>query len=215
MFRKPCIPANIQYCNHHPGPEGRSQGYPDRRAEFIRQDDFSKRLAIQLLSEGISPLRWRWIIILLIGKRLQRMKMGTLILRFGCPQSRLAERTYQTPHAGERFNCAAIISKRASMNREKKFSLHRADDHPGGHSWIEPKLLESMPTEQAFRIYVSCLTQLNLDRHNGFHNRHPGIAADPAGCYRSGYSRAANDCQLGNVRVERNAIFFPYQETRT
>jgi uridine kinase len=31
---------------------------------------------------------------------------------------------------------------------------------------LNPKLLENIPTEQTFRIYVSCLTQLNLDRHN-------------------------------------------------
>jgi uridine kinase len=31
---------------------------------------------------------------------------------------------------------------------------------------LNPKLLEDIPPEQTFRIYVSCLTQLNLDRHN-------------------------------------------------
>jgi uridine kinase len=31
---------------------------------------------------------------------------------------------------------------------------------------LNPKLLEKIPTERTFRIYISCLTQLNLDRHN-------------------------------------------------
>ena len=31
---------------------------------------------------------------------------------------------------------------------------------------LNPDLLPSFPKEQTFRIYVSCLTQLNLDRHN-------------------------------------------------
>jgi uridine kinase len=31
---------------------------------------------------------------------------------------------------------------------------------------LNPKLLENFPSEQTYRIYVSCLTQLNLDRHN-------------------------------------------------
>jgi uridine kinase len=31
---------------------------------------------------------------------------------------------------------------------------------------LNPKLLEDFPAEKTFRIYVSCLTQLNLDRHN-------------------------------------------------
>jgi uridine kinase len=31
---------------------------------------------------------------------------------------------------------------------------------------LNPKLLEDIPASQTFRIYVSCLTQLNLDRHN-------------------------------------------------
>jgi uridine kinase len=31
---------------------------------------------------------------------------------------------------------------------------------------LNPGLLPNIPTEQTFRIYVSCLTQLNLDYHN-------------------------------------------------
>ena len=31
---------------------------------------------------------------------------------------------------------------------------------------LNPQLLPDIPAEQTFRIYVSCLTQLNLDRHN-------------------------------------------------
>jgi uridine kinase len=31
---------------------------------------------------------------------------------------------------------------------------------------LNPKLLEDFPQERTFRVYVSCLTQLNLDRHN-------------------------------------------------
>ncbi len=31
---------------------------------------------------------------------------------------------------------------------------------------LNPKLIREIPTERAFRLYVSCLTQLNIDRHN-------------------------------------------------
>ena len=31
---------------------------------------------------------------------------------------------------------------------------------------LNPRLLPELPAEQTFRIYVSALTQLNLDRHN-------------------------------------------------
>jgi uridine kinase len=70
------------------------------------------------------------------------------------------------------------------INGEKvqlpKFNFKEGKSYPGeiveiqpdqiilleGIHGLNPKLLSRIPDEQTFRIYISCLTQLNLDRHN-------------------------------------------------
>ena len=78
---------------------------------------------------------------------------------------------------------------------------------------LNPKLLESMPTEQAFRIYVSCLTQLNLDRHNRISTTDTRelrrILRDATD---RGYSAQQTIANWENVRLGEKRHIFPYQE---
>jgi uridine kinase len=70
-----------------------------------------------------------------------------------------------------------------------------------------------MPTEQAFRIYVSCLTQLNLDRHNRISTTDTRelrrILRD---ANDRGYSAQQTIANWENVRRGEKQHIFPYQE---
>jgi uridine kinase len=78
---------------------------------------------------------------------------------------------------------------------------------------LNPRLVEALPTERTFRIYVSALTQLNIDRHN----RVPTtdlrlirrIVRDSI--YR-GYTAMDTLSRWESVRRGEKRNIFPYQE---
>lgn len=78
---------------------------------------------------------------------------------------------------------------------------------------LHPELLLSIPEEQTFRIYVSALTQLNLDPHNRISTTDTRlirrIARDAK--YR-GYSAYQTIQRWESVRRGEKRYIFPYQE---
>jgi len=78
---------------------------------------------------------------------------------------------------------------------------------------LNPKLLPDFSPEQTFRIYVSCLTQLNLDRHNRISTTDTRmirrIVRDAA---TRGYSAQQTIQHWESVRKGEKLHIFPYQE---
>jgi uridine kinase len=129
---------------------------------------FSKRLTIQLLTEGISPFA---------------LEMDNYFVdREDTPRDADGNFDFENIDA---LNRQLLNEHIRELTAGKEVQLRRYDflegvNKPGdivrlspgqiiileGIHGLNPKLLEGFPTDQTFRIYVSCLTQLNLDRHN-------------------------------------------------
>ncbi|PKO07000.1 MAG: nucleoside kinase [Chloroflexi bacterium HGW-Chloroflexi-3] len=129
---------------------------------------FSKRLSVQLLTQGITPFP---------------LEMDNYFVdRDLTPKDEKGEFDFESIDALNRALLEEHLSK--LINGEKvqlpKFNFKLGKSVPGEIVQLEPdqiillegihglnsKLLEKIPTERTFRIYISCLTQLNLDRHN-------------------------------------------------
>jgi uridine kinase len=78
---------------------------------------------------------------------------------------------------------------------------------------LNPQLVRQVPPERIFRIYVSALTQLNLDRHNRVSTTDTRmirrIVRDAA---RRGYSAAQTLGRWPSVERGEWRWIFPYQE---
>jgi uridine kinase len=129
---------------------------------------FSKRLSIQLISQGIYPFA---------------MEMDNYFLdRDNTPLDEDGKPDFESIRALDLPRLTDDIHHLISGEcvRLPRFNFkagHREEGEtaqlqPGqiiileGIHGLNPELTLEIPPEQAFRIYVSCLTQLNLDRHN-------------------------------------------------
>ena len=78
---------------------------------------------------------------------------------------------------------------------------------------LNPRLVESLPAERIFRVYVSALTQLNIDRHNRVPTTDMRllrrIVRDAA---HRGYSALDTLQRWDSVRRGEKRNIFPYQE---
>jgi uridine kinase len=78
---------------------------------------------------------------------------------------------------------------------------------------LNPRLLPNVPTQQTFRIYVSCLTQLNLDRHNRISTTDTRLLRRIVRDARErGYSALETIGRWESVRRGEKNYIFPYQE---
>jgi uridine kinase len=129
---------------------------------------FAKRLAVQLLANGIRP-----------------MPLGLddyFVDRERTPRDERGEYDYETIHAldldlfGEHLQ-SLIDGRPTSLphynfltgHRETGPTVRLGSEHviivEGIHG-LNPVLAQGLPADAVFRVYVSALTQLNLDRHN-------------------------------------------------
>jgi len=176
---------------------------------------FSKRLSIQLLAQGIRPFT---------------LEMDNYFVdREITPKD--AEGNYDF-EAFEAINlsvfneqlAALIAGQRVIIPKFDFFTGKSVPDRPGqlkdnqiiiveGIHGLNPRLVSDIPPEKIYRIYVSALTQLNID----FHNRVPTtdvrllrrIARDAA---RRGYSATDTILRWDSVRRGEKKNIFPYQE---
>jgi uridine kinase len=128
----------------------------------------SKRLTIQLLTEGISPFALEMDNYFVNRKDTPRTEDG----RYDFEHIDAVNRVMLNDHikgltAGEkvqlrRFNFKLGVNEPGEEVQLEKDQMIILEGIHG----LNPKLIEDVPQEQTFRIYVSCLTQLNLDRHN-------------------------------------------------
>ncbi len=129
---------------------------------------FSKRLTIQLLAEGVSPFAIEMDNYFVDRDDTPRDEDGKLDFEHLDALNRpLLNDHIRRLTAGERVQLRRY-DFRAGINKpgdEVQLEPGQIIILEGIHG-LNPKLLEDFPTEQTYRIYVSCLTQLNLDRHN-------------------------------------------------
>ncbi len=129
---------------------------------------FSKRLSVQLLAQGISPFPLEMDNYFVDRELTPKDEKG----EFDFESINALNRTLLDEHvrrliAGEQVQLPHFNFKEGKSSPGEVVQLEEGQVIllEGIHG-LNPKLLERIPSSQTFRIYISCLTQLNLDRHN-------------------------------------------------
>jgi len=175
----------------------------------------SKRLAVQLLALGISPLpiemdnyfvdrertprdehgkydfeRLEALDTALLGDHLRRLTEGEEV--------QLPRYDFKTGKSGP--------GELARLGKDQLVILE-------GIHGLNPNLLPNIPPDQTFRIYVSCLTQLNLDRYNRISTTDSRLLRRIVRDARDrGYSAQTTISRWESVRLGEKRHIFPYQE---
>jgi uridine kinase len=176
---------------------------------------FSKRLSIQLLAEGIQPFPLALDDYFVDREKTPRDEKGNynfealealdIELFNQHLQALMREEEVQLPH----FNFK-------TGKREKGERVKLGPDHiivvEGIHG-LNPRLVARVSDQRIYRIYVSALTQLNIDRHNRVPTTDTRlirrIVRDAT--YR-GYTAEDTLEQWEMVRRGEKEFIFPYQE---
>ena len=176
---------------------------------------FSKRLSIQLIALGLSPYP-----VELDGFFVDREKT---------PKDRHGEYDYEALGALDRRRLnqdlgALIAGERVRLPRyDFKAGLQGEGEiahlAPGqivileGIHGLNPALVSEMPTGNTFRIYVSALTQLNLDRYNRVSTTDTRlIRRIVRDATQRGYPAAETIRRWESVRRGEKRHIFPFQE---
>ncbi len=176
---------------------------------------FSKRLAVQLLTRGISPFP---------------LEMDNYFVdRDHTPRDEHGDFDFESIEALDRARLAGdlkslIAGKRVSMPH---FNFKTGTSEVGedvqlepdqivileGIHGLNPDLTPTIPPENTFRIYVSALTQLNLDRHNRVSTTDTRLVRRIVRDARErGYSAQNTISRWGSVGRGEKRWIFPYQE---
>jgi len=176
---------------------------------------FSKRLSIQLLASGIVPFP-----LALDNYFVDREK--TPLNEEGQPDFEsvlaldrqrlvsdlrllIAGESVQLPH----FDFVSGTSKPGEVVQLKSNEVIILEGIHG----LNPELFPEFPTHRAFRIYVSALTQLNLDRHNRISTTDTRLIRRIVRDARErGYTAHQTIQRWESVRRGEKRFIFPYQE---
>ncbi|HAD07442.1 MAG TPA: nucleoside kinase [Anaerolineaceae bacterium] len=176
---------------------------------------FSKRLSVQLLAYGLSPFA---------------LEMDNYFVdREFTPRDENGDYDFE---ALEALDIRRLENDLRRLIQGEEVQLPRFDfregkSHPGdvvrlekdqlvileGIHGLNPRLLPNVPAWQTFRIYASCLTQLNLDRHNRISTTDTRLLRRIVRDARErGYSALETIGRWESVRRGEKNYIFPYQE---
>jgi uridine kinase len=129
---------------------------------------FSKRISVQLLAQGVTPFPIEMDNYFVDRDLTPKDEKG----EFDFESFNALNRSLLEEHISRLVNGEEVQLPKFDFKEGKSFPGEIVQLEPGqvilleGIHGLNPKLLEKTPSEQTFRIYISCLTQLNLDRHN-------------------------------------------------
>lgn len=176
---------------------------------------FSKRLAIQLLALGLSPFALEMDNYFVDREKTPKDENGQFDFEaLGTLKTDLLSKHLLRLMAGEEVQLSHynFIKGRSERGKEVQLKNDQLIILEGIHG-LNPKLLPDIPVEKTFRIYVSCLTQLNLDRHNRISTTDTRmirrIVRDAA---TRGYTAQQTIQRWESVRRGEKRYIFPYQE---
>jgi uridine kinase len=176
---------------------------------------FSKRLAIQLLAHGVQPIA--------LGLD------DFIVNREDTPRDEEGDYDFEHLHALnlELFNSVLLDLMRGDSVKMPKYNfitgqrewgetISISEEHmiivEGIHG-MNPELVPYIPTDAIFRIYVSALTQLNLDLHNRIPTTDTRLLRRVIRDARyRGYSAQDTITRWPKVRHGEHRWIFPYQE---
>jgi uridine kinase len=176
---------------------------------------FAKRLAVQLLARGISPFA---------------LELDNYFVdREKTPKDEKGQYDYESLGA---LNTEALADHLQRLISGEEVQLHRYNFKTGlsekgdtvrigsdqvvileGIHGLNPGMLPIIPSEQTFRLYCSCMTQLNLDRQNRISTTDSRLIRRIVRDARErGYSAQQTIFQWESVRRGEKRNIFPYQE---
>ncbi|MCJ7552091.1 MAG: nucleoside kinase, partial [Anaerolineae bacterium] len=176
---------------------------------------FSKRLAVQLLAHGIRPFA---------------LELDNYFVnRDDTPKDASGEYDFETLEALDlaHFNNQLQALMRGEEVQLPRFDFRSGQRAPGrvvqlepgqlilveGIHGLNPKLVYTLPEDVLFRVYVSALTQLNLDRHNRVPTTDTRLVRRVTRDARTrGYSATETLQRWESVRRGEKRHIFPYQE---
>ncbi|MBS3753389.1 MAG: nucleoside kinase [Anaerolineales bacterium] len=175
---------------------------------------FSKRLTIQLLARGISPFPLEMDNYFVDREETPREEDGSL--------------NFEALQAVNRERLNSDLKGLIAGNRVQlpHYNFHRGKSEEGeiiqlrpgqiiileGIHGLNPDLIPTIPQEQTFRVYVSALTQLNLDRHNRVSTTDTRLIRRIVRDYRErGYDALETINRWESVRRGEKKFIFPYQ----
>lgn len=176
---------------------------------------FSRRLAVQLLALGISPFPLELDNYFVDREDTPRDEQGNLDFEAleAIDLSLLAE-NLQRLVAGEKIRMPRFNFKsgKREPGHEVKLSRGQMLILEGIHG-LNPRLIPEALAGQAFSIYVSALTQLNLDRHNRVSTTDTRLVRRIVRDSRErGYTAQQTINRWELVRRGEKHYIFPYQE---
>lgn len=176
---------------------------------------FSKRLAIQLLANGLRPYT---------------IEMDNYFVdREKTPRDENGDYDFESLYALDRENLNKHLLRLMAGERVQlpKFSFQLGKSAPGrwaqlrekqivileGIHGMNPELLPELPTSSVFRVYVSVMSQLNIDSHNRIPTTDVRLLRRLVRDARSrGYSAIDTLSRWQSVRRGEKRNIFPYQE---
>jgi uridine kinase len=176
---------------------------------------FSKRLSIQLLANGLRPFSLELDNYFVDREKTPRDEQGEYDYEsLGALDVPLFNRDLLRLHNGEEVTLPRYNFRTGLREAGQKVQLK--SDHviivEGIHG-LNPNLVPDIPPEVSYRVYVSALTQLNIDKHNRVPTTDTRmirrIVRDAA--YR-GYSAQETIDRWGSVRRGEKRWIFPFQE---
>jgi uridine kinase len=176
---------------------------------------FSKRLTIQLLAQGISPFPLEMDNYFLDRLKTPRNEDGEFDFESVNALDRkrlshdlnllIAGQQVQLPH----YNFKTGMREDGQMVQLQENQLIIVEGIHG----LNPELLPEIAAEQTFRIYVSALTQLNLDHHNRISTTDTRLVRRIVRDARErGYSAQQTIMRWELVRRGEKLNIFPFQE---
>jgi len=175
----------------------------------------SKRLAVQLLAQGLSPFA---------------LELDNYFVdREKTPLDENGQYDYESLDALNRAQLNEDLKRLIAGERVQlpRYNFRLGKSEPGdviqlrpdhliileGIHGLNPSLLPDIPPEQTFRIYVSCLTQINLDRHNRISTTDTRLIRRIIRDARErGYTAQQTIQRWESVRRGEKRHIFPYQE---
>jgi uridine kinase len=176
---------------------------------------FSKRLAVQLLARGVSPFPLamdNFFIERALTPLDEEGKPDFESIR-SLDRERLG-RDMQRLIAGERVQLPRydFLSGKSEIGDEIQLTNGEIVILEGIHG-LNPALFPQFPVHHTFRIYVSALTQLNLDRHNRISTTDTRLIRRIVRDARErGYSAQQTIQRWESVQRGEKDNIFPYQE---
>lgn len=176
---------------------------------------FSKRLSVQLLAHGISPFPLEMDNYFVDRDDTPRDENGDFDFESirALNTTRLSE-DLRRLITGERVQLPRynFITGRSEVGDSIQLDPEELIILEGIHG-LNPDLIHAVPDQSIFRIYVSALTQLNLDRHNRVSTTDTRLIRRIARDARErGYTATVTIQRWESVRRGEKRYIFPFQE---